>query len=66
MRYWLGLTFIILGVLLGLQNPGFIQIHWFSWSIELPIAITCLIIFVFGLLIGWLLYPLQHFFRKKS
>jgi uncharacterized integral membrane protein len=66
MRYWLGLTIIIFGVLVGIQNPGLMTLHWFSWSFELPIAISCLIIFMSGLLIGWLLYPLQHFFRKKS
>lgn len=66
MRYWIGLTIIVFGVLVGVQNPGYMQLHWFSWSIELPIAVTCLIIFMSGLLLGWLLYPLQHFFRKKS
>ncbi|MBD3766615.1 MAG: DUF1049 domain-containing protein [Gammaproteobacteria bacterium] len=66
MRYWVGLTIIVFGALVGIQNPGYVQLRWFSWSIELPIALTCLIIFMSGLLLGWLLYPLQHFFRKKS
>ncbi|MBP7900457.1 MAG: LapA family protein [Gammaproteobacteria bacterium] len=66
MRYWIGLFIIALGILVGLQNPGFIKLHWFIWSLELPIAVACLVIFMSGLLIGWLLYPIQHFFRKKS
>lgn len=66
MGYWLGLTIILLGVVLGIQNADITTLTWFSWSWSLPLAVWLLLTFVIGMLIGWLINPWQRFFRKKS
>lgn len=66
MRYWIGLIVLVLGVLLGIQNPEKVTLHWLSWSIDLPLAALLLVTLILGALFGWLLNPLQRLFRKKS
>lgn len=66
MRYWIGLIVLVLGVLLGIQNPEKVTLHWLSWSVDLPLAALLLVTLILGALFGWLLNPLQRLFRKKS
>lgn len=66
MTYWISIIILLLGVVLGLQNPEVVRIHLAAWQWELPFSVAALIIFSAGLVVGWLISRVQGLFRRKK
>jgi uncharacterized integral membrane protein len=65
MTYWIGIIILVFGIILGLQNPEVVTFHLAYWQWELPFSVAALIIFIMGVLVGWLFARLQGLFRRK-
>ncbi len=66
MTYWIGIIILLLGVMLGLQNPEVITLHLAAWQWELPFSVAALLIFIAGILVGWLISRLQTLIVRKK
>jgi uncharacterized integral membrane protein len=66
MTYWIGMIILLLGVMLGLQNPEVVTLHLAAWQWELPFSVAALFIFITGIFVGWLVSRIQTFFVRKK
>ncbi len=66
MTYWIWIIILLLGVMLGLQNPEVVTLHLAAWQWELPFSVAALFIFITGISIGWLVSRIQTLFVRKK
>jgi uncharacterized integral membrane protein len=59
-RHWINLTLVGLVILFTLQNIAFVEVSFLFWSFELPRALLVFLIFVIGVVSGWLFCRAQR------
>ena len=64
---------LIIGIVLGAivvvfaaQNTETVTYTFWAWSVELPRALVVLIVFVFGLFLGWALTGIGRLKRRRQ
>ena len=64
---------MIIGIILGavviifaIQNTETVTYNFIAWSVTAPRALVVIVVFVFGLLAGWLVTGLGRIGRRKK
>ena len=59
-RLWVTIAILGVVVLFTIQNIVTVQVTFMFWTIELPRAMLLFIVFVLGILLGWVLRSTHH------
>lgn len=59
LKPWLGIVLLGLVVLFTVQNIATVELNFFFWSFSMPRAILVFLIFLAGVLTGWILRGLR-------
>jgi putative membrane protein len=63
MKFILGIIIGILVIIFMVQNAQVVEIKFLAWTITISRALMVLIVFVFGIFIGWVVRSIGY--RKK-
>ncbi len=64
-RLIIGMILGILAVIFAVQNTETVTYTFLAWSIEMPRALTLIIVLIVGIGVGWVSTGLKRFTRKK-
>ena len=62
-KFIIGLIVGILVIIFMVQNVEIVDIKLYAWTISIPRAIMILIVFVVGIILGWIIRSIGY--RKK-
>jgi len=66
MRFILGVIIGILVIIFMIQNGEVVDIQFLSWTISIPIAVMVLIIFAFGIIMGWVIRSIGYMKKRRQ
>lgn len=65
LKPWLGIGLLGLIVLFTVQNVAIVELNFFFWSFRTPRAILVFLIFLAGVLAGWIVRGLRKSNRAR-
>jgi uncharacterized integral membrane protein len=63
MKFILGIVIGILVIIFMIQNVQVVEIKFLAWTVTISRALMALIVFIFGIFIGWVVRSIGY--RKK-
>ncbi|MFW6138768.1 MAG: lipopolysaccharide assembly protein LapA domain-containing protein [Spirochaetota bacterium] len=66
MRFILGIIIGALVIIFMVQNSQMVDIQFYAWNVSVSRAVMILLVFVAGILVGWVVRSLGYRRRKRE